>query len=128
MSVDTGIPKEEERIEIVLVHQGVGESAASLRLRAGEAAPHQLSCSRSQSATSGRYLQGTSLQTWLPFSSRTKVAFGAASAILFDSRQFTRRSSLPATISSGCSMRSATPLRSSSDAFARASCAFAAPV
>ena len=56
MSVDTGIPKEEERIEIVLVHQGVGESAASLHLRAGEAAPHQLSCSRSQSATSGRYL------------------------------------------------------------------------
>ncbi len=56
VSVDAGIPEEEERIETVLVHQSVGESAAPLHLRIGEVVPHQRNCSRSQSATSGRYL------------------------------------------------------------------------
>jgi hypothetical protein len=72
-------------------------------------------------------LYGTLLQTWLPSSKSTQVAFGAASAILFDSSHLTSRSSLPVTTSSGCSICPAMPSRVSSNAFSRASSGVAAP-
>jgi len=59
------VAEEDERVEPALGHQASREREPPLHLRGRE--PHA-SCSRSQSAVSGRYLYGMLLQTWLPSS------------------------------------------------------------
>src|SRR5581483_11151033 len=78
VAVDAGVAVHDERVEPVLVHQRARERAATLHLGSGEASDHAVSCSRIQSAASGRYRYGMLLQTWLPSSKSTHVEFGAA--------------------------------------------------
>jgi len=56
VAVDPRVAEEHERLELVLVHQVARERVAATHIVYREAVPHQPSCSRSQSATSGRYL------------------------------------------------------------------------
>src|SRR5215471_6578798 len=71
---------------------------SSLAKRRRRRAPFaHLSCSRIQSPTSGRYLYGMLLQTWLPSSYITRVALADSAATRSASCQGMRRSSLPNT-------------------------------
>ena len=70
--------------------------------RADHRHPHA-SCSRSQSATSGRALYGTFAHTWLPSSNSTNSPRGAASAARLVCSHGIRRSSLPVTNRAGWS-------------------------
>src|SRR4051812_2482806 len=74
-----------------------------------------------QSPTSGRYLYGTLLQTWLPSSNSTHSPSGASSAIRFVSSNGISRSWRPVTTRHGWEIRSATPSSESAAARSRAS-------
>src|SRR5215207_3452183 len=144
-AIDAGMPDRLLEIRSWLAAEALGELAAPLlvpaetsqelepcALRSVRQArrPHACpddrnaahpSCSRSQSAATGRVLYGTFAQPWFPSSCSRNVPFGASLAARSVCSHGIRRSSLPVIARYGCWMRSATPSRSSSAAFARPS-------